>query len=215
MQSKIAVVTASGKAYYRLVNELRKENVSFVIAKPGETLPLDVKVAIITEGGKGVVPLNGHCQKVLLYNETTSPSLIIEEALLAIRGKDRYESLVVGVDPGKNFGIAVLGDGRVLETKSVSSETAAVEVMGIIKRFKSEHTIVKVGNGADDYRSKLITILDRELPPNAVMESVEEMGTTKNGRVSRRRNFKDASSAVQISIRRGRKITRNAGGGKV
>jgi len=208
MRTKIAVVTASGKAYYRLVSELKRKRVPFIIVNPGETLPLNVEVAITTESEKSGV----HCSTILTYDEVADPSTIIEEALRVIRGKHRYESLVVGIDPGKDFGIAVIGDGAVLETESVSGgEDAAVEVLRVMEQLEGDRRVVKIGDGADEYRSRLITILDRELPLDVDIESVEEGGTTRNITTSGRRGFRDASSAIKISMRRGRKIVRGSG----
>lgn len=56
----------------------------------------------------------------------------------------------------------------------------------------------------------MFKLLDRELSPKVIMESVEEEGTTKNIErlFGRRRNLIDALSAVKISMRSGRVIAR-------
>lgn len=206
MQVSIAVATASGRAYYQLVSELKKRRIAFITVKPDETVPLNIEVAITTESEKSRV----RCPTVLTYDERTDPSTIIEEALQIIRGKHRYSNLIVGVDPGKDFGMAAVGDGAVLETKSVSgAKEAAVEVLRMMERYEGDRKAVKIGNGADIYRMKLITGLDKMLPLGVDMESVEEQGTTKNvNALTTRRSTKDASSAIKISMRKGRKIAR-------
>ena len=82
----------------------------------------------------------------------------------------------------------------------------------MLNRFESDLKVVKIGSGAEDYRSKLIAILDGKLPPTLDIESVEESGTTKsfNIRLYRKR-FGDVSSAIKISTRRGQRIARGSG----
>lgn len=205
-QAKMAVVTVDGKAYYRLVSELRRRKVPFMAVNPGETLPLNIAVAVTTESEKHDVK----CPIVLTYDAETNPSNIVEEALQIVRGKQRYKNLVIGIDPGKDFGIAVVGDGEVLETAIISgAEDVAIEVLRMLKRFESDLKVVKIGSGAEDYQSRLITVLDRELPSTVDIESVEERGTTKNFDVILdRRRFGDAFSAIKISMRRGQRIAR-------
>lgn len=207
-QAKIAVVTADGKAYYLLVSELRRRKVSFIVVNPGEALPLSIAVAITTESEKRLV----NHSTVLTYDAETDPSGVVEEALQIARGKHRYRSLVIGVDPGKDLGIAAVGDGEVLDTAVISGEEdAAAEVLSMLKRFESDLKVVKIGSGAEDYQSKLIAILDRELPPTADIESVEESGTTKSfDIVPHQKRFGDVSSAIKISTRRGRRIKRES-----
>lgn len=205
MQAKIALVTASGRAYYQLVSALRKSRVPFITVKPGEALPLNVEVAITTDSEKSRV----RCPTVLTYDEEKDSSVVVEAALQIIQGKRRYRSLVVGVDPGKDYGIAAVGDGVVLATRSVSGESdAAEEVLRMIERFEGDRKIVRIGNSADDYRLKMMAILNRELPSDVDLESVEERGTTRSIDTVSSRSFRDVSSAVKISMRRGHKIVR-------
>ena len=205
MQAKIALVTASGRAYYQLVSALRKSRVPFITVKPGEALPLNVEVAITTDSEKSRV----RCPTVLTYDEEKDSSVVVEAALQIIQGKRRYRSLVVGVDPGKDYGIAAVGDGVVLATRSVSGESdAAEEVLRMIERFEGDRKIVRIGNSADDYRLKMMAILNRELPSDVDLESVEEGGTTRSIDTVSSRSFRDVSSAVKISMRRGHKIVR-------
>ena len=143
-----------------------------------------------------------------MYNEKSNPTVIIEQALHIIRGKNKYQRLVVGVDPGKDFGMAVVGDGVVLQTERTSSgEEAAIWIFNVIKHYESKLKTVKIGNGADIYRDEMIGTLDKILPSKIKLESVEESGTTKSIDVSSR-SSKDTSSAIKIAMRRGHKITR-------
>ena len=48
MRAKIALATVSGKACYKMVGGLKRRGLPFLSLKPTDTVPLDVKVVIIT-----------------------------------------------------------------------------------------------------------------------------------------------------------------------
>jgi len=203
----IAVVTASGKAYYRIVSELKKRGLSFLSLNPGESIPLDIKVAITTAAERDKV----HCSNVLIYDYFPDTSILVEKALQIIQGKTKYEEVIIGIDPGKRFGIAVLGDGKVLKVLTTSNiAEAAASVTQMLEMTEGEKKIVRIGNGARDYQLELTRLLDERLSSNVLMESVEEYRTTKISKKSSswRRDLRDGVSAVEISMRNGRIIKR-------
>lgn len=207
MTEEIAIATTSGKAYYRIVTELKMRGVPFLSLKPTETVPLHVKAVITTkpERKKTRFP------RVLTYDEKDDPRAVVEKALQIIRGKEKYNQLVVGVDPGKRFGVAVVGDETVLKLMSASdAEDAANEVLEILDEVRADRKTVKIGDGARTYQSKLIKLLDATLPPDVTLESVREEGTTKSIKkpLRRRKGPRDVMSAVKISMRSGRAIER-------
>jgi len=206
MKPKIAVATVSGKAYYLLVNELKKKKASFLSLTPNDNIPIDVKVVITT---KKELPKIGH-ENVLVYEENENPAEIVAKALRIVKGKKNYERLVVGVDPGQNFGVAVLGDGAVLETKNCTSLSETVDtIRDMLSRTPATHTTVRIGNGAPAYAEELGTRLNEVLPENIVIESVREEGTSQSlGETSHRRGKRDVNSAIKIGQRQGKVLPR-------
>ncbi len=206
MKAKIAVATVSGKAYYLLVNELKSRNASFLSLKPDEAVPIDVKVVITTKKERQKIT---H-ENVLEYEEGRNPAEVVDEAIRLVRGKKMYESLVVGVDPGQNFGVAVLGDGNILETKTCTSVTETVDaVRDVLNRIPAAHMTVRIGNGAPPYAEELLRSLSDVLPENVVVESVREEGTSRFlGEDSHRRGRRDVSSAIRIGQRQGKALSR-------
>ena len=111
MEAEIAVVTVSGRAYFLLVNELKRRNINFLSLTPNDKIPPSIKAVITT---KSELPGINHPTK-LSYEKGQDLGHLVDEAILMTKGKTAYEQLVIGVDPGASFGIAVLGDGVVLE----------------------------------------------------------------------------------------------------
>jgi hypothetical protein len=209
MTEKIAVSTVSGKAYFLLVNELKERGIDFISLVPGETVPAETRVVLTTEKEK---PLINH-EKILVYDEKETPSIVVNEALRILRGKERYEKIVVGIDPGEVFGFAVVADGRVSETKNCfGTHEVLDELKNIIKMFDTfTKVVVKIGNGVPVYK-ELLANLDSELPPQVVLEVVSEAGTDRPARrASHRRGLRDIASAIRIAARTGRVYVRNKG----
>ncbi len=201
MEAKIAVATVSGKAYYFLVNELKARGINFLSLTPYESIPLTVQVVITTEKERGLIK---H-PEVLIYQEESSLAAIIDEAAKLIRGKKAFETISVGVDPGKTFGIAVLSDGDVLETLTCTSleETANVAA-GIFNKHQAAVKVVKVGNLAPSYTTELLPLLDETLPADITIEVVREAGTSRLGsQTVHKRRLRHVMAAVKIAERRG------------
>jgi len=206
MKAKIAVATVSGKAYYLIINELKKKNALFLSLTPDDDIPLDVKAVITTKEERSRIT---H-KNVLEYDENKKPADIVDEAIRIVKGKRIYESLVVGVDPGQNFGIAVLGDGNILETKDCTSISETVNtIKNVLSHTPATHRTIRVGNGAPSYAEELWRNLNNAIPRSIAIESVKEEGTSQClGETSHRRGKRDISSAIKIAQRQGRVFPR-------
>jgi hypothetical protein len=206
MKAKIAVATVSGRAYYELVKELKRQGLPFLSLKPWDSVPLDIKVVITTREESHLIL---HPQ-ILRFEQGSNPESVVDKAILTVQGKQGYEKVVVGVDPGKTCGIAVLGDDKVLETLTSSNiEDATHLVVDRLKRFPAEVRVVRVGNGPPEYTKSLLSSLDKYLPEETLMEIVSEAGTSRvmNNSVNRR-VLRDTVSAIKIAGRNGRVFSR-------
>ena len=102
MEAKVAVATVSGKAYYLLVNELKDRGVNFLSLTPNEPIPSTVQVVLTTEEERKFIK---HPQ-VLVYQAKLSASVMVDEAIKLMRGTKAFETITVGVDPGKTFALS-------------------------------------------------------------------------------------------------------------
>lgn len=209
MKAKIAVATVSGKAYYLIVNELKNQNIPFVSLTPQDPVPMGIKVVITTEKER---PLIKH-ENVLAFKEDEDPKVVVNRALQQVEGKSFYEKVVIGVDPGEVFGLAVLADGKVIKTGNCFSIKETVEEIGNIveslRDVEAAAITVKVGDGIPEYKEKLLKALDRRLPKNVELESVSEAGTDRHvSEAKHRRGLRDIVSAIWIAKRSGQKFVR-------
>lgn len=209
MKAKIAVATVSGKAYYLIVNELKKIGVQFISLTPHDPIPIEIKVVITTDHEKELI----RHEKVLSFGENVDLQALIGQALQYAEGKSVYEKVFIGVDPGEILGLAVLADGRVFSAENCFSIEEAVEkINGFVKNFhnfKASVIAVKIGDGIPKYKEKLIRNLDRVLPADVIIESVCEAGTSRHVKeFKHRRGLRDIASAIRIAKREGTRFMR-------
>jgi hypothetical protein len=206
MEAKIAIATVVGKAYFFLVNELKARGVDFLSLTPYETVPLNVEVVVTTESERKHIK---H-PNVLVYMEGSNPSILIDEAVKLVMGKGGFETIVVGVDPGKTFGIAVLSDGNIIDAVNcVSVEETVNTIRQIFSKQLAPARVLKVGNRPPSYIAELVPLLDEVLPPDVTIEIVREAGTSRyTGQPVHTRGQKHTMAAVKIAERRGQSYQR-------
>jgi hypothetical protein len=202
MKAKVAVATVSGKAYFLIVNKLKERDIPFISLVPGETVPTEVKAVITTETEKHRI----NHEKILVYDSETEPDAVVNEVLKILQGKEVYEKIVIGVDPGEVFGLAVIADGKVNETGNCFSiQEVLTKISSVIKNvdFSSTVVYIKIGSGVPAYKDLLET-LDFALPPEVVLEVVSEAGTNRLlNEDKHRRGLRDIASAIRIAGRAG------------
>jgi len=209
MKTKIAVATVSGKAYYLLINELKKRKITFTSLIPGEGISSEVKVVITTENEQHLI----HHRRVLTVKEPIDPAAVVNQAIRILQGCESCRKILIGVDPGSVIGLAVLADGKVIDTDNcLDTEEAAEKLKSVIEEVDNEHqatVLVRIGDGVPECRDILLRALDNALPPKVRLETVTEAGTTsQTGDAKHRRGLRDITSAIMIAGRAGTSLAR-------
>ena len=202
MKAEVAIATVSGKAYFLIVNKLKEKNISFLSLVPGETVPTDIKVVITTEKEKHLI----RHERKLVYDSATAPDSTANEIRKILQGKEAYERIVIGIDPGEVFGLAVIADGKINETGNCFSlHEALIKVASVIQEVDFSVTVVtiKIGNGVPTYK-ELMEEFDLALPLEVTLEVVSEAGTNRPlNHNKHRRGLRDIASAIRIAGRAG------------
>jgi hypothetical protein len=202
MRPRVAVATVQGKAYFLIVSELKQRHIPFLSLMPGDLVRAEIRAVITT-------PMERHLvshTKILAYSPETDPEILGIEIMRILQGKETYETLIIGVDPGEVFGVAVVADDFVVDTENCDSVRATANkirnTLRTVDPLKTE-TTVKIGNGVPIYK-ELLDTLDAELQPEIKLEIVGEAGTNRYTREDKhRRGFRHMASAIQIARRTG------------
>jgi hypothetical protein len=202
VREKVAVATVEGKAYFLIVNQLRERNIPFVSLVPGDSVPARVKVVITTDKEKHSIAY----EKILVFPGENELDILADEVEKKLQGKEAYEKIVVGVDPGEAIGFAVIADGKVIEESNCFSTKELIDA--IIKTLKNvdfsvTNVDVKIGNGVPIYKD-LLEALDEALPQKVELTVVGEAGTNKPLKENKHsRRVRHISSAKRIAARKG------------
>jgi len=208
VKEKVAVATVKGKAYFLIVNALREQHIPFVSLIPGEPLLSEAKAVITTEREQHLV----NHEKILAFHDDGDLDNLVNELRRILQGKEAYEKIVVGVDPGEAIGLAAIADGKVIEESNCFSIRELISsVIKIIRNvdFSVTSVSVKIGKGVPIYK-EILENLDSALPPQIAFEVVSEVGTNRPLNDNKRsRKIRHISSAKHIAARTGYIIPRS------
>jgi hypothetical protein len=203
MRANVAVATVQGKAYFLIVNELQKRKIPFVSLIPGEPIRTEIRAVITSEKEKHLIAHH----KIIVYNIETDPEILGIDVVRVLRGKEIYETVFVGVDPGEVFGLAVVADGAIIDTENCfSSKEISNKIKKVLRSIDvtKSNVTVKIGNGVPIYK-ELIETLDKAMPIQVALEIVSEAGTNRYSRDTKnRRGLRHMVSAIRIAGRTGR-----------
>jgi len=193
----IGILSDDFRLYHELVTHLKARDVPFVSLSASENVPINVGAVITTR--KLAESVNAKNKVVCRSLEDVE--FAVNKALLLLKGKERFDEIVVGIDPGAKPGIAVLGDGEVLNSLIAKRPE---DVVDIVKRTKgvylSDRLRIKIGHGDKVNRNRIINSLAAE---DFAVLVVDEKSTTKDARHGARPKTRskrvDAFAALQIA----------------
>lgn len=188
MEKVIGVLTSDFKLYHDLVETLKKRALPFVSLSFDDPIPPNTGVVLTTAEEVDKIDF----EKKVICEDIT---LAIAESIRILRGKERFDELIVGIDPGAKPGVAAVGDGFVLETrKAASPEEVADLVTEIIASYPADHVGLKIGHGDPTNRNRIINSLSLH---KFDVEIVDEKGTTP------RSDTPDQEAATDIAFMKG------------
>jgi hypothetical protein len=192
--SSIAVVTEDFSLYHDLVVRLKRRGVPFASLSPKDPLPDAIGVVITSPAEAARVTFR---PLVVTRGDLDDA---IDQALKALAGREPFERVAVGIDPGRSIGVAALADGAILATASCGSVDEAVNrVRLFLQRHPGKRQVIRIGHGSPTLRNVLIHRLhDLSVP----IEIVDEAGTTEVV------DLPDVRAAISIAAGRGLRVER-------
>lgn len=165
----LGLLTEDFRLYHDLVAALKARGLDFVSLSFSRRIPEAVG-AILTSPAEAA--------RIRSSNVVPVEDLdaAIARALQLLKGKSEWRELLIGVDPGHEPGVAVLGDGDVLDTYLASSpEAVRDQVRTALRTFPAKQVRVRVGHGDPTNRNRILNALAED---GLRVEIVDEAGTT-------------------------------------
>ncbi|MEE8168808.1 MAG: hypothetical protein V3T58_08070 [Candidatus Hydrothermarchaeales archaeon] len=193
----IALVTGNSRFYYEGARELKRRGVEFLSLSPSDEIPGHVKVVLTSEEEKGVIDF----PDVVTAKDI---SAAIGACLRISKGVGACERLIIGIDPGKKPGIAVLADGVIVEADRLKSPE---EVLGAVDEaldaYPGGTVLIRVGKGGGIYKNRILKALQNL---DAHIEMVDETSTTPDLKMASSPELKDIIAAVNIALKKGHSL---------
>jgi hypothetical protein len=187
----IGVMTKNFSFFYELVQLMRERREAFVALDFDDDVPDGVGVIITTREERPKVRF----RKIVAADQ---PSTALDMARSQLRGKESFQTLVAGVDPGTRPGLAIIGDGRVLVAESVGSpERVADEIDRFRRCFRHDRLIARVGHGDRTNRNRV---------SRAIWNTVDDIEVVDETSTTRRTEEPDADAAVSIALGTGYRL---------
>ncbi len=191
MRKVLGLLTEDFRLYHDLVAALKARDLPFVSLSFSRRIPETVGAVLTSPAEAGRIR-NGH---VVAVDDIDSS---IAKALQILKGKVSWSELLVGVDPGREPGVAIIGDGDVIDARTAASpEAVAFHVQQAMRTFPAKEVRVRVGHGDPTNRNRVLNALSRE---RLRVEIVDEAGTT------RRTPQPDVDAAIEIAKTPGRRV---------
>lgn len=187
----IGVITEDFNFFYDLVQILKKNGEAFISLGLDDEIPLSVGVIITTKRERGMIDF----PKVVAAKD---PGHAVNLALSVLKGGERFDLAIVGIDPGLRPGMAVIADGKLIIKKVVRSpENVADEISDITSYIGFSRLMVRIGHGDPTNRNRIICAIWDQVDR---IEIVDETSTTTHV------EHPDAEAALSIAQTPGQEL---------
>jgi hypothetical protein len=190
MRKVLGILTEDFRLYHDLVAALKARDLPFVSLSFTRRIPDSVGAVLTSPNEAGRI----RGRHVVLVDDIDSS---IAKATQLLKGKSTWIELWIGIDPGSEPGVAIIGDGEVIDTRIARSpEAVAFHVRQAIRTFPAKDARIRIGHGDPTNRNRILNALARDRLP---VEIVDEAGTT------RRTPQPDVDAAIDIARTSGRR----------
>ena len=191
MRKVLGLLTEDFRLYHDLVAVLKARDLPFVSLSFSQRIP-DTVGAVLTSPSEAGRVRHRH---VVAVDDIDSS---VAKSMQFLKGKSSWNELLIGVDPGREPGVATIGDGDVIDTRiAASPEAVAFHVCQAIRTFPAKDARVRIGHGDPTNRNRILNALSRD---RLHVEIVDEAGTT------RRTPQPDVDAAIEIARTPGKRV---------
>jgi len=198
----LGVYTRDFSLYHDLLKTLKKRNISYVSLTSIANIPSRIGVILTSNNEMHDIK----SQDVIAADAYDSIDHAVDLAMQMLIGKELYSKVYIGIDPGDQPGVAVVGDDILLQKTYVETPE---KVASIVKRFLREYpsieTLIRIGDGSIITRNRIInSLISLHIP----IEIVNEAKTTSSQKTKTIRPERDSEAAAAIAMLTGGKMQR-------
>ncbi len=200
----------------RVLDILRKRNIRPLA--PADNINIDelkTKTHIIIVDRYIATKIKGIHQftKIFVIDKEEDVERIVEEAICLFYGKNSYNEITLGLDPGPGYvAYALVVDGVLFESGKKGIDDIFSYISNIITTIPYKRFYIRIGSNLDgvELAESIVSLINGH--GNVFVEIVDEHNTTKHtlalSEISRSHiRDKDIKAAINISLRNGSRIS--------
>lgn len=197
----LGVYTKDFSLYHDLLKVLRIRKIPYVSLSSIDHIPRRIGVILTSHSELHDIK----SQKTIAADVYDTIDHAVDLALQMLLGKELYSKVFIGVDPGEQPGVAVVGDDILLQKTNVESPEKVVDIIQrFLKEYPANESLIRIGHGSVITRNRIINSL---IPLEVPIEIVDETKTTSSKQANR--SEKDSEAAASIALLSGGKVQRH------
>jgi predicted RNase H-like nuclease (RuvC/YqgF family) len=202
---RIAVQTDDMRYYHKLSKLFETSPLRAKFFAPNQPIPYE-KFDLVISPHESINQISDFPIFQLSF-EQIHPSIIIKIiGIIARRKEPKFKLLIVGVDPGKQIGLAAICDGMTLVAETSRLNQLARKIEEYLVLFPSEKVVIRVGDQPSSVSkvvfNKLFTIFGDV--DNIKLEIVEEAYSSSRKTTTSTPFSPDETAAITIAHRQGK-----------
>ena len=195
------IYTKDFSLYHDLLKVLIKRKIPYVSLSSIDSIPSRIGVIITSHSEIHDIK----SQKTIAADVYDTIDHAVDISLQMLLGKEIYSKIFIGVDPGEQPGVAVVGDDILLQKTNVESPEKVIDIVQrFLKEFPANKSLIRIGHGSVITRNRIINSL---IPLKVPIEIVDETKTTSSKQANRFE--KDSEAAASIALLSGGKVQRH------
>lgn len=197
----IGVFTKDFSLYHDLIKVLRKRKIPYVTLSSIDHIPSRIGVILTSHNELHDIK----SQRLIAADAYDTVDHAVDLALQMLIGKDLYSKVFIGIDPGEQPGVAVVGDDILLQKMNIETPEKIVTIVKrILREYPAIETLIRIGHGSMIIRNRIINSL---IPLEIPIEIVDETKTTSSQQISR--HERDSEAAAAIALLTGGKVKKH------
>jgi hypothetical protein len=166
---------------------------------PRDSIPQNTDIIITTETEKQIFT-----QQKIFIPKAFNLYYLYSNLFLLKNNKETFDNVVIGIDPGKKIGFAVIANNNIIlgTSEFFSAVDSVKEVIKVFFNVEAGEFIIKVGAGGGVIRDEIVKRIEEIFHKKIVLQIVKEDFTTKNQALLKDRSYsKNVKSAILIARR--------------
>jgi hypothetical protein len=201
----VCIVTDDFRFSYEVITKLKAERIPFTVLLKEDSIPLLARIVVTTERE---APEFNSSKNVIFPTGTNGVDFVVARIKNYLKNITQIETLVIGIDPGKQVGTVLLVNDILVEYRTINVEAFPLTAERLLRAFENHEMTLRIGAGANRYLSPVLTALGHMARRFRITtEMVDETRTSKGREVfSRFKLTPHELAALHIAMRPGEPV---------